>query len=393
MLPVPDPLPTDPRAVTEEARRMLAICNICGYCNGFCPVFDAARERPALRAGDLAYLAHLCHACRNCLDACQYAPPHAFGVNVPRTLERLRWRNYADFAWPRALAALFRARVGARRPGVGPTPFLLPLLPPALAMLLPMLLGLWWLPWSRLMQGALAPGDFYRILPFSVMVGLGLLTLGWALLSMGISLINFWRAISLGRPPARLTWSGLRAALWDIASLRHLDGGGPGCTDSHTPLAPMRRWLHQLLVLGFLLCLAATLVAAVWHHGLGRAAPYAAASLPVVLGLLGGLLMLPAGLGLWWLRRRTNPLTLAPEMQGGETSATLWLLAVVLSGLALLAGRATPAMGLLLLAHLGAVYGFFLLLPASKFVHAGYRLLAVSRLRLEPKALARTDPT
>ena len=376
--------PGGSNSTRDEARRMLAICNICGYCNGFCPVFDAARERPVLRAGDLAYLAHLCHACRSCLEACQYAPPHAFSVNVPRTLERLRWRDYADFAWPKGLASLMRASDGAWRTGLAPALALG--LAPGLAMLAPVLLGIWLLPWSQLTQSALASGDFYRIVPFSVMVGLGLLTLGWALLSIGISLVSFWRAISLGRPPARLTWSGLRAALWDIASLRHLDGGGPGCTDSHTRLAPMRRWLHQLLVLGFLFCLAATLIAAFWHHGLERAAPYAADSLPVVLGLLGGLLMLPAGLGLWWLRRRTNPKVLAPEVQGGETSASLWLLAVVLSGLALLIGRSTPAMGMLLLAHLGAVYGFFLLLPVSKFVHAGYRLLAVLRLRLERRA-------
>jgi citrate/tricarballylate utilization protein len=143
--------------------------------------------------------------------------------------------------------------------------------------------------------------------------------------------------------------------------------------------------LHQLLVLGFLCCFAATVVAAFWHHVLERVAPYPIGSLPVVLGLVGGLLMLASALGLWWLRRQTNPLALAPERKGGEISATLWLLAVVLSGLALLVWRGASAMGLLLLAHLGCVYGFFLLLPASKFVHAGYRLLAVLRLRLEQR--------
>lgn len=365
---------TDGSPATDEARRILAVCNICGYCNGFCPVFDAARERPALDAGDLAYLAHLCHACRNCLEACQYAPPHAFSVNVPRTLERLRWQGYADYAWPKALTGWLRASGATGLRGL------------LLALVLPVLLGLWWLPWTQLTQPALAPGDFYRILPLAAMGGLAGLTLGWALLSIGVSLVRFWRAIGADRPPARLTWTGLRAVLWDVASLRHLDGGGPGCRDAHARLAPARRWLHQWLVLGLLFCLAATLLAAFWHHGLGRAAPYPTDSLPVVLGLIGGLLMLPAGLGLLWIRRRTNPLALAPKVQRTETSATLWLLAVVLTGLVLLAWRATPAMGVLLLAHLGAVYGFFLLLPASKFVHAGYRLAVLLRLRLEDRA-------
>lgn len=365
VLQEPSPSPTD------EARRVLAICNVCGYCNGFCPVFDAARERQALSTGDLSYLAHLCHACRNCLDACQYAPPHAFSVNVPRTLERLRWQDYGARFWPHALAARMRLFDLTGWRGL------------ALAIILPVLFALLWHPWARLTQPALAAGDFYRIVPFALMVGLGVVTLGWALLSISISLMGFWRAIGAGRPPARLSLEGLGAALWDTTSLRHLDGGGPGCHDAHTQSAPVRRWLHQGLVLGFLCCLAATLVAAFWHHGLARTAPYPVLSLPVLLGLLGGLLMLPASLGLWWIRCQTNPLALAPETQGRERSASRWLLAVVLSGLALFAWRATPVMGILLLAHLGLVYGFFLLLPATKFVHAGYRLLALLRMRLE----------
>lgn len=384
-----------PSTAATEARRILAICNICGYCNGFCPVFDAARARPALNSGDLSYLAQLCHACRNCLGACQYAPPHDFGVNVPRTLERLRWRDYGDSLWPRALAlwprALARwpralARILARTLALPPREWqsaLAARLPLLLAVSLPLLLGLWWLPWQRLAQPARAPGDFYQIVPFPLMVGLSVLTLGWALLSIGISLRRFWRAIGHGRPPVRLTWSALRAALWDIASLRHLDGGGVGCTDARNRFAPARRWLHQLLLLGVLCCLAATLVAAYWHHGLDRAAPYPVVSPPVLLGLVGGLLMLPSALGLWWVRRRTTPLALAPEVQAGEVAATWWLVAVALSGLALLIWRETPAMGLLLLTHLGLVYGFFLLLPGSKFVHAGYRLLALLRMRME----------
>ncbi len=362
-----------PATPNSEARRVFALCNICGYCNGFCPVFDAASERPALNTNDLAYLAHLCHACRNCLDACQYAPPHRFEINVPRTLERLRWQDYTERLWPAPLAGLLPR---------SPTRLLAGL---ALASLLPLLLALIWAPWEQLTQPALVAGDFYRVLPLPIMAGLGGLTLGWAFLSISIRLAGFWHAISAGRPAARLTRAQLSAVLWDLASLRHLNGGGPGCHDAHTRLAPARRWLHQLLVLGLLCALAATLVAAFWHHGLGRPAPYPSDSLPVRLGLLGGLLMLPAGLGFLWIRHRTNPMALAPEASPANAVAIVMLLSVVASGLALLTWRETPAMGALLLAHLGTVYVFFLWLPASKFVHAGYRLLALLRLRLDTR--------
>lgn len=356
----------------QEAHRTLALCNICGYCNGYCPVFDAASARPALQPGDLAWLAHLCHGCRNCLEACQYAPPHAFAINVPRTLERLRWHDYGARVWPAPLAHLLRAP---------PRALLSALLA---AMLLPWLLALLWLPWPLLTRPALAAGDFYRILPFEVMVTLGTLTLGWALVSITISLAGFWRAIGSGRPSTRISAAKLAALLWDIVSLRHLNGGGPGCRDSHTRLAPARRWLHQILLLGLLGCLAATLIAAYWHHLLDLPAPYPADSLPVRLGLFGGLAMLSAGIGLAWIRRRTHPLSLAPEASRAIKAALAILLAVIGSGLALLAWRATPAMGALLLAHLGAVFFLFLWLPASTLVHGGYRLLALLRLRLDP---------
>jgi Fe-S oxidoreductase len=62
------------------------VCNACRYCEQYCPVFPAMEERREFARVDLAYLANLCHNCGECLYACQYAPPHEFGINVPRTL-------------------------------------------------------------------------------------------------------------------------------------------------------------------------------------------------------------------------------------------------------------------------------------------------------------------
>ena len=56
---------------------------------------------------DWDYMANLCHNCNACYHACQYAPPHEFAVNVPKTLATLRAETYAEYAWPRPTAKLF----------------------------------------------------------------------------------------------------------------------------------------------------------------------------------------------------------------------------------------------------------------------------------------------
>ena len=53
------------------------------------------------------------------------------------------------------------------------------------------------------------------------------------------------------------------------------------------------------------------------------------------------------------------------------------LFLVSASGLVLLAVRETSLMGITLAIHLGLVYGFFLILPFSKFVHGLYRFAAL----------------
>ncbi|MBX3715738.1 MAG: tricarballylate utilization protein TcuB, partial [Burkholderiales bacterium] len=59
----------------EEAQRVLAICNACRYCEGYCATFPALQRRLSFTEGDIRYLGNLCHNCGACLYACQYAPP------------------------------------------------------------------------------------------------------------------------------------------------------------------------------------------------------------------------------------------------------------------------------------------------------------------------------
>ncbi|MBK1678126.1 signal transduction protein [Rhodospirillum rubrum] len=364
----PPPAPV-PGASAAEARRVLALCTVCGYCTGLCDVFRAAERRPALASGDLAHLAHLCHGCQACWHACQYTPPHVFAIVVPATLARVRAESYAHHAWPRPLK--------------GPAVLALALAATLVVPLLTVLL----VPAQDLFAANAAPGAFYGVIPWGVMAPIALLTLGWAVLAVGLGVARFWREGAQGPPAAPLArvWG---RALADIISLRNLKGGGRGCFETDDRPSHRRRWLHHALAGGFLLCLGSTLAATVYHHGLGREAPYPLTSLPVMLGLVGGGLMVGGASGLAWLKRHADPEPQAAETLGADRCLLAMLIAVALSGLLLLALRDTAAMGLLLALHLGTVLGFFITLPYGKFVHGAYRAAALLRAAAE----RRTDP-
>jgi citrate/tricarballylate utilization protein len=92
----------------DEVARVMQICNACRYCEGFCAVFPAMTQRLEFARADVHYLANLCHQCGACLHSCQYAPPNAFGVNVPGAMAALRARTYQAYAWPAPLAQLYQ---------------------------------------------------------------------------------------------------------------------------------------------------------------------------------------------------------------------------------------------------------------------------------------------
>src|SRR4029077_17362813 len=99
----------DPRnGAMQKAEHEMVVCNACRYCEAYCPVFQAMEQRVTFSPGDLSYLANLCHNCGECLYACQYAPPHEFGIDVPRTLSKVRVESYEAAAWPAFAAVAFR---------------------------------------------------------------------------------------------------------------------------------------------------------------------------------------------------------------------------------------------------------------------------------------------
>jgi len=365
-------------AEEEQAGRWaFSVCNICRYCEGYCPVFVAARRRPALGAGDLAYLANLCHQCGNCWYACQYAPPHPFALNLPQTLTRLRYRSWQGYAWPAPLGRLL-AHNGTAVVG------LTLLLALALPGLLAVLGGAGAVP-----QG---PGAFYAVVPWALMVAGAAVSLGWALLALAVGLGRLWRDSaggqgwrdSAGAAPPRQSWGrALAHALHDVVSLRHLSGGGHGCNVSDRALSQRRRRWHHPMFYGFVLCALSTASATVADHLLGWPAPYPWYSLPVLLGTVGGVAMVLSAVALAWLKGRAEPEPLASERLPADYALIALLALVAGSGLVLLGWRTSAAMPWLLALHLGLVLASFLLLPYSKLCHGLYRLVALVRWHRE----------
>ena len=107
--------------------------------------------------------------------------------------------------------------------------------------------------------------------------------------------------------------------------------------------------------------------------------PYPLLSVPVVLGTLGGLAIVAGCTGLVLLKRRRDQRPTAQDVVALDEAFLGMLIAVAVTGLALLAFRATAAMPVLLAVHLGAMAGLFVTAPYGKFVHAVYRSIALVR--------------
>jgi citrate/tricarballylate utilization protein len=352
----------------REAARVLAVCNACRYCEQYCPAFQALEQRLTFASADVNYLANLCHACGECLYACQYAPPHEFAINVPRTLAAARVVSYEQYAWPAALAGAFRAQsVGA-------------------ALLLALAFSVVLLGATLALNGSglhAAGADFYAVIPHAVLVtlfgGIGL----FVVVALAIGGARCRRDFAAAATPDdHGRRGGVALALHDAFTLRHLHVGDEPCVTALEVRTPWRKRMHHLTLYGFALCFASTCVAALYHF-MGAPAPYAYSSAPVLLGAIGGVSLAIGTTGLLWLRRaRDRALSHASQEKLDGAFASLLLLTGV-TGLLLLALREQAAMGVLLIVHLGCVLALFVTLPYGKFVHGVYRLAALIKYRRE----------
>ncbi len=353
-------MPSD--ELTQTGEHVMTVCNACRYCEQYCPVFPAMEERSSFGRSDLNYLANLCHNCGECLYACQYAPPHEFGIDVPRTLAAIRVRSYEEYSWPAGAAAL------VRRGGVAGA-LATVVVCAAVCAVVAALTGAG--------AGAAAgAGDFYAVVPHHVLVALFGVVFGAAAVSISVAVRSFWRDVSAGVGTTSATVIG--RALRDAAGLRHLHGSGIDCPSEEQVRTPWRRLFHHATFYGFLLCLASTTVAAVYHAAFGWQAPHAYLSVPVVLGTVGGVGLLVGPAGLLVIRARRDPALQVPAAHDEMDRAFIVLLLVVsATGLGLLAVRTTPMMQAALVIHLGSVLALGLLLPYGKFVHGFHRTAAL----------------
>lgn len=359
---------------TEVARQM-QICNACRYCEGFCAVFPAMTRRLEFGKADIHFLANLCHNCGACLHACQYAPPHAFAVNVPQAMAQVRGQTYADYAWPPALGALYRRN--------GLTLALALAGGLALFLMLAVVLqgqgvaALW---------GTDLQGNFYRLFPHNLLVSLFAPVFLFAVLALAMGVRDFWRHVTPATSGAPVSPPAAAEATGAVLRLKYLDGGhGQGCHDEDDAYTLRRRRFHHLTFYGFALCFAATSVATLYHYLLGWVAPYDLPSLPKLLGAVGGVSLAAGTAGLWRLNRRRDPQHGDAAQKPMDLAFIALLFLTSTSGLALWLARGTPALALLLCLHLGAVMALFATMPYGKFAHGIYRTAALLRHAVEKR--------
>ena len=349
----------------SEVGRVLQICNACRYCEGFCAVFPAMTRRLEFGQADIHYLANLCHNCGACLHACQYAPPHEFGVNVPQAMAQVRVQTYADYAWPSALGALYRRNGLTLSLAVAG----------ALALFLVLAVAR-----NGALWGSEPGGDFYRVFPHGLMVALFTPVFAFAVLALAIGVVRFCKAAA----PGLVSAAAAAEATTDVLRLKYLDGGhGEGCNEADDGFTLARRRWHHFTFYGFLLCFAATSVATLYHYVFGWRAPYELLSLPKLLGIAGGVGLMIGSAGLLHLNLTRHPLHGDAAQRPMDRGFIALLLLAAATGLLLMLGRNTQALALLLALHLGVVMALFVTLPYGKFAHGIYRAAALVKWAVE----------
>ncbi|WP_281718962.1 tricarballylate utilization 4Fe-4S protein TcuB [Pandoraea apista] len=361
-------IPIVPMSASEtEVARQMQICNACRYCEGFCAVFPAMTRRLEFGKADVNYLANLCHNCGACYHACQYAPPHEFGVNVPKAMAEVRLETYTEYAFPASFGALYK------RNGL------------TLSVALAAGLALFLLLGSALhggLPGNAAPANFYAIFPHNLLAAMFGTVFLFAILALGVGVTRFWRDVSTGTASAPAVAEAAKNAL----TLKYLDGGhGDGCNEENDAFTLARRRLHHLTFYGFMLCFAATAVATLYHYAFGLEAPYPFLSAPVLLGTGGGIGLIAGPAGLLWLNLKRAPERGDSRQRPMDRGFIALLLLTSASGLGLLAFRTTSAMPSLLAIHLGIVMALFATLPYGKFAHGVFRSAALLKSSIEKR--------
>ena len=239
---------------------------------------------------------------------------------------------------------------------------------------------------SALLNGTLllapADGNFYAVFSHNTLALMFGAVFSFSLLAITIGLIRFWCEIV----PGSILGNAVAEATHDVLTLKYLGGGhGEGCNNEDDAFSLWRKRFHHFTFYGFMLCFAATSVATVYHYVFHLHAPYSVTSLPVLLGILGGIGLLIGPAGLLYLNLRRNSAHGDASQKPMDRAFIALLFLISASGLALLGYRDTPIMALLLILHLGFVMALFLTMPYSKFAHGFYRMAALLKNAVEKR--------
>jgi len=358
----------------EEANRQLTICNACRYCEGLCPVFPALEMRRSFTKDDVRYLANLCHDCRACHQACMYTEPHEFAINIPKAMSNARMESYEHWSWPRFLGRSFSNSTRGLLLGCA-------------ALAIVYIAALTLIPAERLFASHRGPGAFYVVVPYAAMVipAVILFLYGAAIWLQGS--IRFWAE---SESPVRVRATGVAPvfrAMRDALALKYLGGGGPGCSYPDEAPSSARRFFHSLVFWGFLLDFASTTLAFIYEDFLHLLPPYPVLSAPVICGSVGGVGVVVGTAGLLWFKAKSDRSLSAAGAYGLDYAFLVFLGLTGLTGMLTLMLRATPALGMMLVLHLGVVAGLFITAPYGKFVHFVYRSFALIRYQVERAGL------
>jgi citrate/tricarballylate utilization protein len=352
----------------EEAARQLQICNACRYCESFCAVFPAMTRRLSFAPSDVHYMANLCHNCGACLHACQYAPPHDFGVNIPQVMAQVRVKTYERFAWPHFMGKTY-AQNGL---------WLAFCLFLALTVFIKLIV----------MDSQSSPNanQFYQLMDHSTMVKLFAPVFLFDIVALSLGLLGFQgylSAATTSKPASALEFA---EATHNAATLKYLDGGHQeGCNNADDAFTLYRRRMHHLTFYGFLLCFASTSVATLDHYLLGFEAPYGLNTLPKILGVTGGISLLFGAIGLGYLNLTRHKDHGDLKQKPMDLGFIALLILVSSTGLLLWLGGQSQALPILLASHLASVMALFLTLPYGKFAHGIYRAAALIRFSVEKR--------
>jgi len=222
--------------------------------------------------------------------------------------------------------------------------------------------------------------NFYSILPHNIMVSLFLPAFLLPIISIAISINRYWSAINSKENAQPLKMKHIISAFCSAGKMKNLSGGhGDGCNfEEEDRFSHKRRWLHHMVMYGFLLCFLSTSVATIMHYAFNLPAPYPLLSLPKLFGISGGVLLSLGTIGLAYLKLKADKNLADKRIWGGEMGFILLLFFVSTSGLVLYAFSGSAWLGILLALHLASVLAFFLLMPFTKMVHGFYRLTALT---------------